>query len=143
MFYRIKQALYRFMYGRYGTDNLNRAMLVLYIVIIAARFITMIFSDSVAAALVFETILWALIIIIFYRMLSRNVYKRSQENAVYLKIRNRFYGHIKAFFNGIGDRSKKYAVCPACSAVIRFPRKKGVHSARCPKCGAAMTVKVR
>ena len=53
MFYRIKQALYRFMYGRYGTDNLNRAMLVLYIVIIAARFITMIFSDSVAAALVF------------------------------------------------------------------------------------------
>ena len=32
--------------------------------------------------------------------------------------------------------------CPRCKAVIRFPRKKGEHRAKCPACGEKFRVKV-
>ena len=35
MFYRIKEALIRFMYGRYGSDSLNKFLLICYIIISA------------------------------------------------------------------------------------------------------------
>lgn len=143
MFYKLKLALSRFMYGRYGADNLNRALLVTYIVIAALHFIISLFSDSVAVYLIFSLMLWTIIGIAFFRMFSRNIYKRQRENDKYLRLRNSFISHARAFSGNLRERDKKYVVCPACKAVVRFPAKKGTHSAQCPKCRTAMTVKVR
>ncbi len=143
MFYKLKMALARFMYGRYGADNLSRALFVTYIIIATAHFIISFFTDSVAVYLAFTAVLWAIVIITFFRMMSRNIYARRRENAAYLRIKGAIFNRFKVILGNMREHDKKYVICPTCKSVIRFPRKKGVHSANCPKCRASMTVKIR
>ncbi len=143
MFYKLRMALSRFMYGRYGADNLSRAMLILYIIIAAVHFIVSLFTESLIVYIAFSVVLTAIFVISFFRMLSRSIYKRRQENDAYLRLKNAVTNRFKVFFGNIKERDKKYVICPTCKSVIRFPRKKGVHSASCPKCRAGMTVKIR
>ena len=44
---KIKSMLYRFMYGRYGTDKLGNCMLIAYTVIILVQAVLSVFTDSV------------------------------------------------------------------------------------------------
>ncbi len=142
MFYRLKMALARFMYGRYGSDRLNRALLIAYLVIAIVNFIVGFFNDSVAVYLVFWIILTAIFIITVLRMFSRNIYARQRENAAYLRFIGNIGNRFRVISGNLREHDKKYVICPSCKAVIRFPRKKGTHSASCPKCRAKLTVKV-
>ena len=88
--------LRRFMYGRYGGDVLN------IVLIIAAFVISVIgFPFSFVVSI-------AIIVIAFYRMFSRNIYKRQMENAAFLravfKVRNFFTGFKKK----IQDESRSF-----------------------------------
>jgi hypothetical protein len=58
-----------------------------------------------------------------FRMLSRNTYKRYQENKKYLR-----------FVEQIRDREHKYFDCPRCRQPVRVPRGKGKIAITCPKC---------
>ncbi len=142
MLYRIKTALMRFMSGRYGVDTLNRALLISYIAIAVIRFIVMIFSDSITLYVIFDLLLWAIIIVTFARMLSRNIYARQRENTAYLQFSGGIGNRAKVIIGNIKERDKKYVICPSCKAVIRFPRKKGKHTAKCPKCKSEMIIKI-
>ena len=59
----------------------------------------------------------------FFRMLSRNTYKRYQENRKYLQLVER-----------IKDREHRYYDCPRCRQPVRVPRGKGKIAITCPKC---------
>ncbi len=142
MLYRLKLALSRFMYGRYGVDRLNRALLLIYLIIAVLSFALSFISDSVIIYLAFNLLTWAILVIAFMRMLSRNIYARQRENAAYLRIIGSFLNRLTVISGNIRQRDKKYVICKSCKAVIRFPRRKGVHSAECPKCKAKMTVKI-
>lgn len=134
--FRMSEKIRRFMYGRYGNDELNYALFVLYAIIGIINLFTRRFAISV--------IMFAVLVIILVRALSRNVYTRLKENERFLKIWNPVKSWFKLSYNRIRDRKTNvYRRCKACKAVIRLPRKSGEHSVRCPKCGKLFKVKIR
>ena len=122
----------RFMYGRYGSDQLNRALcvliLALYVLSLPLSLIPMV--GSVLRFL--NTFLWFLVLL---RMFSRNNQRRRDENVWFLsKI-----GPVKQAFRNhkmrLQDKDHKYFTCKNCSAVCRVPRGRGKIIITCPKCG--------
>ena len=121
--------LKRFMYGRYGGDNLSKALLVL-------SFILLMVSNLLPRSLA-VLILIAYIpgFICIYRMFSRNIFKRRQENYKYLKIRNSVVFWFKGKLKTTKDlKTHKYFKCPNCRQKLRVPRKQGKIAVTCPKC---------
>ena len=118
-FQKLSMGLQRFMYGRYGTDKLNT-------VILAAGLICCLLSMFIplaAVKLLFMLASYILMGIAIFRMLSRNTYKRYQENRKYLMLLQRFK-----------DKEHRYYDCPRCRQQVRVPRGKGKISITCPKC---------
>ena len=109
----------RFMMGRYGTDKLNMAILVVGLLCSVATMINPLPSlDLLLTGLAYGLMLWAI-----FRCLSRNTYRRYQENRKYLR-----------FMERIKDREHRYFECPRCRQPVRVPRGKGKISITCPKC---------
>lgn len=119
LFSRINKGLRNFMQGRYGSDKLNTALLIVGVV---SCVLAMFFGTTVAG-LIFTLLSYALMGIVIFRMLSRNTYRRYQENRKYL----RFWERLK-------DRDHKHFDCPRCRQPVRVPRHKGKISITCPKC---------
>ncbi len=127
--------LRNFMYGRYGTDELN---ICLWIAAIVLVIISYVFSWLAVSALV-STILRAASIVLFvltiFRSFSRNISARQKENYAFRKAWNA----VKGFFSGLKGRSDKkthrYFRCPNCSQKVRVPRGKGKIAIKCPTCG--------
>ena len=120
------------MYGRYGTDTLNKFYLGVYVSIVLIYSVVSIFvKDPATSAILIIAYLvssTALIIIIFWRMFSRKIAKRRHENEV-------FCGFFKLTRNRFRDRKTHvYRKCPHCKAVLRLPRAKGKHTVVCPRC---------
>ena len=108
-----------FMAGRYGTDRLN-------MVILCSGLGASILSVLVPVPpfnLVFWALSYALMIWAIFRSLSRNTYKRYQENRKFLQI-----------FDRLKDRQHRYFDCPKCRQMVRVPRGKGKISITCPRC---------
>lgn len=125
----MKDKLIRFMQGRYGIDSFGKCILGIGLAAIVISW----FSDSAA----FPLLTWVCIFYTYYRMLSRNIYKRSAENQAYLA---RTY-KLRCFFarqkNMLAQRRTHHIYkCPSCRQKIRIPRGKGRIEIRCPKCSA-------
>ena len=111
--------LRRFMEGRYGNDKLNNAILgvALFFVILA------LFIRNPLVNLIVHAVAYVLMFWMIFRSLSRNTYKRYQENRRYLQ----FFGRLK-------DRDHRYFDCPKCRQMVRVPRGKGKIAISCPRC---------
>ena len=116
---RMRGGLIRFMSGRYGTDRLN---MVILCVGVAASVLSAFFQQHWAGrrawVLSYALMIWAI-----FRALSRNTYKRYQENRRFLLI-----------FDRLKDRNNRYFNCPKCRQTVRVPRGKGKISITCPRC---------
>lgn len=112
-------SLRRFMEGRYGNDKLNNAILgsALVMVILA------LFIRNPLINLILHGVSYALMFWSIFRTLSRNTYKRYQENRKFLQ-----------FFDRLKDRQHRYFDCPKCRQTVRVPRGKGKISITCPRC---------
>lgn len=123
----MKEKLVRFMYGRYGMDSLGKFTIIAGI----AAMLLASWNDSLLLSL----LSWVCIIYTYFRIFSRNVYKRSSENQWYLnrtyKIRSAFYREKNLM---IQRRTHHIYKCPACRQKIRIPKGKGRIEIRCPKC---------
>ena len=107
------------MMGRYGTDRLNMVILgVGLFASLASIWITSPLADIICVFLSYAMMIWAIC-----RSLSRNTYKRYQENRKFLQL----VGRIK-------DRDNRYFDCPKCRQMVRVPRGKGKISITCPRC---------
>ncbi|AVK48623.1 hypothetical protein AXY43_11535 [Clostridium sp. MF28] len=124
--------LRRFMFGRYGGDELSKALLVL-------SFILLLIMNLVPKDLRFLTILaYIPVIICMFRIFSRNIYKRRNENYKYLKIKNNIVMWFKNNINRIKTlKNYKYYTCSNCKQKLRVPRGKGKISITCPKCNSS------
>lgn len=108
-----------FMRGRYGTDKLNTAILVSgLIACVLCMLIRLPLLNWILTVVSYVLMGWAI-----FRSLSRNTYKRYEENRKYLR-----------FLERIRDREHKYFDCPRCRQSVRVPRGKGKISITCPKC---------
>ena len=116
MLQRWKQSFVRFMYGRYGPDQLNNALLILGV---ALAVVGMLFSLPFLTVLSYFPLGYCL-----YRMFSRNVNRRRLENQRFMQQLNR-----------LRDRDSRYYSCPRCHQTVRVPRGRGKINIHCPKCG--------
>lgn len=148
---RFREKLYRFMYGRYGTDNLNNFFTVSFFVIWIAEIITMaVMPNGIAksiASMIFGAVTILIMSLSLFRMMSRNIYKRRRENEVYLKAK-RAVKRFCTFNTSTRTKSKNFdnaeyifRDCTKCGSTLRLPRKEGKHSVKCPRCSHSFFVK--
>lgn len=135
MFNKLKWKLTRFMYGRYGVDQLYMASALLFIVL---QVVQLFVRNSFLSVLIFGLVIWT-----FYRAFSKNIYARQKENQTFLKFTQAAKSKGKLFGRRMRDiGSYRYRKCSACHTTLRLPRKRGQHKARCPKCGHLLEVKI-
>ena len=141
MWYKFKCAVARFMYGRNGMDQLNVALFRLYLVIwlVGGVVSAVLKSDLIAA--VFNGITWVMVVLLFFRMFSKNLPKRRAENQKWLnwwwQVKNKSAG-AKARH---ADKDHKYFTCKTCKTICRVPVGKGKIVITCPKCKAQIQAK--
>lgn len=125
----MKEKLSRFMQGRYGNDHLNRFILIISVLlwIISMFTVPWLYLLSVMG-----------IAAVYWRMLSRNIYKRAEENRKYMRYENKvlfFWRRRKA--EARQRKTHHIYKCPSCKQKIRIPRGKGRIEVTCPKCRQA------
>ena len=64
-FYKVSSALARFMYGRNGTDQLNWAILVLYLILWVLRMVVSALNIGVAAIII-DVVMFLLAVVLRY-----------------------------------------------------------------------------
>lgn len=110
-----------FMQGRYGTDKLNNALWVLLLIL----WFVNIFVWNRVARYIIDGIMLLIIVLICFRMFSRNIVARSAENRKFLPIYNAVTGWFKLTFKKIRDhKDYRYIKCPVCKAQLRVRNKK-------------------
>jgi len=118
-FGRFSAALRNFMAGRYGNDQLNMALLGVGVV---CSLLSM-FIRVAGANVILTLISYVFLVLVIFRSLSRNTYKRYQENRKYRQMVDR-----------VKDREHRYFECPKCRQPVRVLRGKGKIAITCPKC---------
>ena len=118
----------RFMQGRYGVDSLSRFLSgVLIAVIILGLFIRIPFSGLITLAI---------LVVLYWRMFSKDIPKRYEENQKFLQIKDKFLDRFSSFSSNLSQfRDYHIYKCPRCNQKIRIPRGKGHIMVRCPRCG--------
>ena len=137
MLNRLRDRFIRFMYGRNGNDSLSSFLLVVVcIFLLVSGFL----KGAVGSAV--RTLGLALLIYVYFRMFSKNIYKRREENQKYLSLRYKVFGYLK----GIKERwvqrkDYKFYTCPSCHVTLRVPKGHGKIKIVCRKCGNSFTGK--
>lgn len=150
----------RLMMGRYGTDELNRFLLIIAaILIIIGIFVPKHWLNVLVVLL---------LIYAYCRMFSRNIAKRQQENIKYLEMKAKVTagraggsqgssgsqrgraggaGYSNAAGSGSGgvfgrkkkkkvDPGKRIFICPNCKGSLQVPVGAGRIRIHCPHCGS-------
>lgn len=129
MFRRFGESFRRFMYGRYGSDELNIALLIGAVAVsLVNSILSLVFRYSLTYVRIVSPILYLLMLGLLgwgvFRTLSRNIYARQKENRWF-----------KQRWQRLRDRKNRYYRCPKCRQTVRVPKGKGKISIHCPKCG--------
>ena len=133
-FYKVSSAMARFMYGRNGTDQLNWAILVVYLILWVLRTVVSLLQVPFAATVI-DVVMLLLAIALLWRTFSRNLPKRRAENQKFVN----WWWPIKSRFSAAkarrADKEHKYFTCKNCKTICRVPAGKGKIVITCPKCG--------
>ena len=132
MFYKIKMFLRRFFYGRNGFDALCFGLLAVY-------FIISLINTFIESFIVYLIGL-GVIIYMFFRALSKNIYKRRKENEWFMGVVLKIKDFLKP---APYDPNFVFKKCPKCKTKLRLPRRSGKHIAVCPKCKNEFKVKIK
>jgi len=123
----MKDKLRRFMMGRYGIDDLSRFLLGLaLIILLMSRFFlrTALYAVSLSV-----------LVIVYYRILSKDLNSRYRENQAFLKYKNKLFNFVrKQKYMFKQRRIYRIYKCPGCGQKIRIPKGKGRVQITCPKC---------
>lgn len=122
---KFKEKMQQFMYGRYGTDEFARFTLY-------ASLFLCILSLFIRSALL-NLLILLLLGYTYFRMFSRKIYKRHEENQKFLQIKNKVVQTLH--LNRLGQmKDYRFFKCPICKQTVRVPRGKGKIKIHCPKC---------
>ena len=126
-FRNIGAKLQQWMSGRYGFDELSRSI---SFVILALLLLACVPDLQFLSLLAFVLWFW-----VMFRSMSRNLTKRREERAAYL----RFTGRIKSWFSlkrkaWKERKTHRYFRCKQCKTMLRVPKGKGKIKIVCSKC---------
>ena len=134
----MRERLARFMIGRNGNDQLNRFLLLADVVLLL---LASLLGRTALGSLLYLLVL-ALLGLTYFRMLSRNVYKRRSENEGYLRRKQQLLSRLRVFKERWRQRKDyKFFTCPNCKTALRVPRGHGKVNIVCRKCGTSFTGK--
>ena len=133
----MRQKFTQFMSGRNGNDQLNLFLLITDVVLL-------LLSGMFAGSL--GKILYPVVILLlgyaYFRMLSRNLCKRSEENGKYLRLRYKLMAEFRIRWERwVQRKDYKFFTCPSCKTTLRVPRGHGKIQIVCRKCGNSFTGK--
>lgn len=120
--------LQQFMYGRYGLDDLGKFLFKIYFILLIIN----IFVKSY----VLTIIEFIIVVIVLYRFISKDIYKRSNENVKFRKIKKKL---LKPFLNikrNFKDKDHVYKKCHHCKTTLKLPlpNKRGIKKVKCTNC---------
>lgn len=122
-----RERMARFMYGRYGNDQLSKLYLGLALVCLVLNLLTRLTLFYVAGILFMGYGI--------YRSFSKNIAKMSAQNQKYLNWR---YQRIVKYNNEkkhwAQRKEYRFYKCPGCKQKVRVPRGRGKIAITCPKC---------
>lgn len=122
------------MAGRYGADDLNGFMMGLMAVFVVLQ---VFFQQSVFSLCAILSLM-----VCYYRMFSKDIAKRSEENGKYLFYRQKYLGIFTKKKKQFLDKKTHHIYkCPQCRQKIRVPKGKGMIEIRCPKCNSVFRKK--
>ena len=125
----IRNAIHRFMYGRYGNDSLNLFLIVVYL------FLYLLFALTHIE--LFYWISLALVFVSLFRLLSRNIPARQKENSQFMRLAGPVIQWYRLQRTMRRDKDHRYFKCPNCGQYLRVPRGKGKITVSCRNCGAS------
>ena len=121
---KMAQKIRTFFYGRNGLDDLAKHALIASLVV----FLIYGFWPAGIVKFLISLVSYALMIYAYFRMLSKNIYKRVAENKKYT-------GAIKMTKTRWQQRkTHRFYRCPKCKTWLRVPRGKGKITITCVKC---------
>lgn len=121
------EKLRRFMYGRYGGDSLNFALLVFGLIFA--------FFSSVTGFWPLNALSYALYFYAIFRILSKNIPARQKEYYTFLKVWTPVQKWFRIKKTAFLERKQyKYFRCPNCRQYLRAPRGRGKILVTCQRC---------
>ena len=141
IFRRMGDAVARFMYGRNGMDQLNRALFCAYLGLWLVELVLNAVLKSRLITSIFEGALFVLMLYILTRMFSKNLYKRRAENQRWVNFVWRIKNGRKNAAARRADKDHRYFTCKSCKTICRVPVGKGKIVITCPKCGAQINAR--
>ena len=128
-FDKLKYGFIRFMQGRYGgTDKLNRFLIY---GAIALMVVNMFLNLSLLSLLSTAMYVYAI-----FRMFSKNMHARYQENVKFEQIFGKTQTSVRQFIVRMkNSKQYKYFTCPKCKSRLKLPRGVGEVTVTCGKCG--------
>lgn len=130
----MKEKLQKFFAGSYGSDGLNRFLTIIALAIYILAIITKWPWIALLAML--------LLILVIFRMLSKNIQKRSLEYQRFRKIKAKLikpFSNLKIRYQQ--RHTHKFYRCPKCHQSLRVPKGLGELSISCPKCKTTFSKK--
>lgn len=141
IFQRMRDAMARFMYGRNGMDQLNRALFCGYLGLWLVELVVNAVLKNRVITSVFEGLLFVLMLNILVRMFSKNLYKRRAENQKWVDFAWGIKNRRRNAAARHADKEHRYFTCKNCKTICRVPVGKGKIVITCPKCGAQINAK--
>ena len=135
--YQLRDAMFRFMYGRNGMDELNR---VLFGVYLAVYLLGAVGGDSILGK-VAHLMSVALSLLLLFRVFSKDLVKRREENRKFVSWLWRFKSNAEGAKQRHADKDHKYFTCKTCGTICRVPVGKGKIVITCPKCAGQIHAK--
>lgn len=117
-----------FMQGRNGLDDLGQFLSIASVVLL--------FISIPIRSFLLSLIAYGLLIYAYFRVFSKNLSARQEENRSYLQEREHLRFRIQARKMQFSMRkTHKYFKCKKCKKRLRVPKGKGKIEITCPHCG--------
>ena len=124
----------RWMYGRYGNDELGRFLLLAAIVLAVLSYLPYL---QVLSLLALAVLAWS-----NFRCFSKNIPRRRAELDRFLRVKNKWKTALSLRRRMWRERkTHRYVKCKHCRAVLRVPRGRGKVQVGCPRCKGDTSVK--
>jgi len=124
----------QFMYGRYGNDEVNYALIFLSLFLSLLSNIDKLWFFYFISVIPVAVAVW--------RFLSRNTNARYNERLRFLGIVSAIKNKYNNTRNKLNDRkTHKFFICKKCNAKLRLPKGRGKIKITCPRCGNTMIKK--